>query len=972
MKTVSKSLAFIIFAGLLMFMMSCSGAKSPDPIAPSSDNPAPLTQSSNTDPNTHYLWGYYIVRINPTDLSSEIIPIRLAASHMNVLQFLEQAPCANCFKLAGIIKNPDGTLSVNISIKHPYANLNFTGFDVRGIAMFNGTHQFPASGLVTSDRTLGEGEIINPDGFTTLYNPTTIGHGLEGYKKGKLATPATPSSTLNAFKRFITNIPANTRNAFYAGGTIVVTYNIDMPDTPNPWVFGYAVDSSWAAPIYKPVINPMTDFALSSNCPESYKLVVQDMGPGLQPSGGSTELQIDVYDWQWKDISHPAVIECPDLFDGEVQATWKEDGIGFTRYSAIIQNTKQAGMGNYSCLIGKEASENDPSGKPWLDLTAYQIFPVVVSAVPLNPVDVTPPWLVFTPLDVCIQGDYAYTVSERHGLHIFNISDTANPVWVNWVDTPGSPQGVAVQGAYAYVADTWSGLQIIDIDPPESAYIVTTVDTPYSAVGVAVSGGYAYIADDESGLQIIDVDPPESAHIVLALDIPYTRQVVVSGNYANAIDLFYGDPPHSRLYVIDIQQPESAYVVNTIDMPSQARKVAASDGYAYVNVNDNGLQIVDVDPPESAYIVNSVATPNFNDGLAVSNGYAYVAVGKTGLEIIDIDPPESASVVKSVTTHEAFRVAVSGGYACVVDEEAGLYVIDIDPLDSSQIVGFFETCFQPDEVQTSGNYVYVASNDLHIVDITQPESARIVKAVELAGSGAVAVYQGYAYTLDYYGLEVIDIDPWESAHIVSMLDAEAVPKWDITVWDGYAAFTYCEWLEGALIIVDTDPIEDIDTAKFINDIGIPEGGVTTSNGYAYVANTWQLVVVDIDPVNDAHAVGNVGLDQPMEVTVSGSYVYVADWQSGLKIIDIASPKSPSIVKTVDTPGTARGVTISGGYAYVADGNSLQIVDIDPPESAHIISSIAIYSGEGVTGVAVSGNYAYVTASTNGLRIIKLW
>ena len=351
------------------------------PVTSESESPSQsVAQAGNQEGMGHYLWGYFLVLVDPTVPRVEIIPVRDAVSHMNVLQFLEQWPCANCLKIAGIQAGPDGTILVDISIKHPFANPNLTGFDVRGITMFNGSHQFPASGLILSDHSLGDGELVNADGYTTLYNPTTAGHGMEGYIKGKLSTVAVPNATLNGYKRFITDNPENWRNAFYAGDTIVVTYQIKMPI--GPFVFGYAIDASWAPPINKPVVDPMTDFGLEANCAEAWKISVSDspISAGLTDCGGSAKLTIDVYDWQGKDNAHPVVVECPELFDGTVEAAEMDEGTGFTSYEAIVENVKLAPAGEYLCLVGKEAAENDPS-KPWLNLTAYRIHSLEVTAV---------------------------------------------------------------------------------------------------------------------------------------------------------------------------------------------------------------------------------------------------------------------------------------------------------------------------------------------------------------------------------------------------------------------------------------------------------------------------------------------------------------------------------------------------------------------------------------------------------------
>jgi hypothetical protein len=978
--------AFLAVTAWFALLYGCGGKESPNPISPSnaSDNSNILTQAANPEALNHYLWGYYMVRIDEKDLSTEIIPIRIAAGHMNILQFLEQSPCANCFKLKGISANPDGTLNANVSIKHPFLNKNLTGFDVRGIAMFNGSHSFPASGLVMSDRTKGEGEVVNADGFTTLYNPTTIGHGLESYMKGKLATSTAPSSTLNGFKRFVTNDPANTRNAFYAGDEIEVTYQIVMPKAPNPWVFGYAVDASWAPPINKPVDDPMTDFALSANCPEAWKIDIQDLGPVLTSLGGTKKLQIDVYDWQGKDATHPVLVECSELFDGEVQATWISDDTGFTRYEAVIGNTKLAADGVYLCLISKEANENNPSVKPWLDISAFHTFLVDVGEKPTWPVDVTPPWLNFSPEDVCADGNYAYIAGGLNGLHIFDISDPANPVWVNRVDTPGQAMAVAVSGGYAYVAYNdypQTGLQIIDIDPPESAYIVNSVETPGdNAQAVAVSGGYAYVAT--GGLQIIDIDPIESAYIVKpVLTHGDASGVAVSGGYAYvACSTEY----NSDLEIIDIDPPETAYIVSSVD--GAAFEVAVSGGYAYVA--GGNFQIIDIDPPESAYIVKSVAMPGSAYGVAVSGGYAYVADYDSGLQIIDIETPESAYIVSSVYTPGlAYEVAVSGGYSYVVDYKSALQIIDIEPPESAYIFKSVDTPDSAYGVAVSGGHAYVAdifenfsnSSKLDIVDIDPPESAYIVKSVVTNWwAYGVAVSGGYAYITSfdmtsYTGLQIIDIDPRESAYIVKSVDTPFGAQ-GVVVSGGYAYVVDTV----SFLIIDIDPPESAYIVSSVDTLGGTLGvaGVAVSGGYAYVADYDPgLEIIDIDPPESPYIVKSVVTPFAKGVAVSGGYAYVAqNTAPGFQIIDIEPPESAYIVKSVDTPSGAQGVAVSGGYAYVADlWAGLQIIDIEPPESAYIVSSVTYdMANEWAYGVAVSGNYAYVADAGGGLRIIKLW
>ena len=60
--------------------------------------------------------------------------------------------------------------------------------------------------------------------------------------------------------------------------------------------------------------------------------------------------------------------------------------------------------------------------------------------------------------------------------------------------------------------------------------------------------------------------------------------------------------------------------------------------------------------------------------------------------------------------------------------------------------------------------------------------------------------------------------------------------------------------------------------------------------------------------------------------MAGTYAYVADYGSGLRVIDVSNPAAPVEIGFYDTPGSASGVAVAGAYAYVADkGSGLEIL-----------------------------------------------
>jgi hypothetical protein len=106
------------------------------------------------------------------------------------------------------------------------------------------------------------------------------------------------------------------------------------------------------------------------------------------------------------------------------------------------------------------------------------------------------------------------------------------------------------------------------------------------------------------------------------------------------------------------------------------------------------------------------------------------------------------------------------------------------------------------------------------------------------------------------------------------------------------------------------------------------------------------------------------------VAVSGTTAYVADESSGLQIIDVSNATSPTIVGSYDTPGRAAGVAVSGATAYVADGDlGLHVIDVTTP-TAPVLLGTCDTPGTALS-VAVWGTTAYVADGVSGLQVIDV-
>ena len=383
---------FTVFLPIvLLFMLGCSETPSDITVAPSI--PDVEIQTSVGTSGTRVLLGLYSIFIDPVSLAVENIPMRIGEGHLNALRFLEDGPCVTCLVISNIVPQGPKEFLVDMQIVHPLYGLDeFTVFDVRGVIMFDPGFVFPSCGLSFPDPSIaGSGAIINPDGYTTLFNPTDYPPGSMQwiaweYQKGKMATPDFPGSTLNPYKAYCTTKPRR-----YLGCTSADTrtYHIRFPDN-GPLHFGYAIDVNWAPPDVNPPTVP-DDFPILANASEPYHLDMQIMenslwSDGSGGSGGNLRLNIKVYDHQDPHlVANGGTIsefkwEIAGMTDWDVisPSAWSEgtDAIGeFVKYEFIEAPVPDA-AGPHNCVFAVVDSETGLKG---LNETAY-----LIEKIPVN------------------------------------------------------------------------------------------------------------------------------------------------------------------------------------------------------------------------------------------------------------------------------------------------------------------------------------------------------------------------------------------------------------------------------------------------------------------------------------------------------------------------------------------------------------------------------------------------------------
>ena len=391
--------------------------------------------------------------------------------------------------------------------------------------------------------------------------------------------------------------------------------------------------------------------------------------------------------------------------------------------------------------------------------------------------------------------------------------------------------------------------------------------------------------------------------------------------------------------------------------------VAMQGQYAYVGFGPR-LDVLDVSRPSGPGRVGYVVLADvlffeITKAIEVASGYAYVAAGRGGLRAVDIsDPTDPTEVGILDTPGTSEDIAVVGNYAYVADGDGGLRVVDISDPTSPTEVGFCDTVYVRYVVMVVGGYAYISDYNYHlrIINVSNPAVPTEIGFYDLQAPLDAVVSGDYAYFADRYGgLRVVDIsDP-------------------------------------------TSPVE-------VGFYGIPHAwasseGVAVSGNYAYVtiryiANPYGprrtdgfLYVVDIlDPANPTEVSVHQTAESAWDVAVSGDYAYVVTgyslgqgspvmgfggaWvgDSGL-VVNISDPANPVEAGAYRSSGYMYNVAVSGNYAYVAAcDDGLRVVDISAPT---VPTEVGFFDAYEAVDVAISGDYAYVATGDNKLLVLGI-
>jgi hypothetical protein len=275
------------------------------------------------------------------------------------------------------------------------------------------------------------------------------------------------------------------------------------------------------------------------------------------------------------------------------------------------------------------------------------------------------------------QAQYAY-VAHQHALSIFDLTDTAHPVWLSTLEGLGSSRQIVVQNSYAYITARADGLYIVDVSDVKKPKLASHFDTVELATGIAVSGNLCLVANRHLGVEFIDVSDPAAPVFITSVLAGEAQSVCMDGSF-----VYVGDWMNKFVHVFDISNTSKPVKISTISVDGYADGVFARDGYCYIATGHHSTRLKN----RRKYHKFTYVIPQM-----IEDGYGC----GHGMEIFDVSNPYRPEYVSSVkfpplyvSGFDTWLVTVSGKYAYVSDTYNGLFVVDVSNIGSPSFKGYY-------------------------------------------------------------------------------------------------------------------------------------------------------------------------------------------------------------------------------------------------------------------------------------------
>jgi hypothetical protein len=415
-----------------------------------------------------------------------------------------------------------------------------------------------------------------------------------------------------------------------------------------------------------------------------------------------------------------------------------------------------------------------------------------------------------------------------------------------------------------------------------------------------------------------------------------------------------------------------------------AYRMAVRDGLLYFGSYEwnDGMQIYDAHNPSQLVQISAIDTLRQVSDFILSGDSLYVASGFYGLHIVNVSDPAAPSVVATYRLSNglhARNIAVDGAKLYVGNEGNGLTIFDFSTPGQITPVSTTDTlCISICEriaASPQRAYVLTTCKAFRILDTSNSSSPLAIGAYTAPDRVySTALTGNYALVADDNGLSVADVSAPSSPVWIGSYErpTNAYYSWVFTRGQ-YAYLTRSDQFTDdpdTIIVIDvSDPHQLIEVSQFAEPTGVQAIAFADSllyAGYYQYDSSGGRVVNVSDPAHPMD-LADFEVNDPLSFVVDDTLMFAATYQ-GLAIYSLTDPIHPVQIGTALDGWFISGVAVSGNFAFVCAGGSLLwVIDISVPTSPSLLTYLPVLDAR---NIQIIGQCAYIGAY-NGIQVFSI-
>ena len=521
---------------------------------------------------------------------------------------------------------------------------------------------------------------------------------------------------------------------------------------------------------------------------------------------------------------------------------------------------------------------------------------------------------------IAIRDNYAYVADGPNGLRILDISDPRNLVEVASYNDDGYCNKVILKDYYAYIANGPNGLLILNINNPLSPQLVLSRQTSGVAKDLIIIRDTSFAVADSTCLSFVRTNSTYTSFAVTdTIGIP-AQQIETTGNYAYAL---YGSSYEKTLILIDL--------INKQQIPSYIRSrvisFAVYQNYLFLSYdfgsNNNNFFVHDISNVLDPHNLGETIIDGTATSLLGISGYVYAGgpLETKKLDIRDLNNIMWAEIYYN--KNNISNTIFNGDLAIVSEIERGFHIVDTSN-PAYPALGYYADIHTHESfgIATKGNYVFMSSDSLYTIDISNPVHPVKIHALSTDFIKDMKIVGNLLYTISPTGrFCIFNIGNTGDLTLIGTMQHSPTDVLSLAIIDDIAFIG--SYQSGFYIIY----IADSTNPQFIHDY------VDSHVGYYWSAR-------DFTPYGDYLFITNGGyyVYYIENIFYPDFLYYLNAWASGgtylyshylfstvslndngaISITDIIDPINPQLIGFCNTPLWPTEITIHNDLIYVSN------------------------------------------------------